>query len=381
MLDENVAKFASSLFKRYYLKNRISVDSIASREFGFGDFESKISYRHKGFGSDAELQQYMAAQAPAFVSYSASFYRMPAGRPMENKGWFGAELVFDLDATDLHLECQNVHGSSWVCENCFSSIKDETIKLVEDFLMPDFGFSDKEIKINFSGNRGYHIRIKSDDIFELGSDERKQISDYISGGGIKMENFFPTINQRNTKLEGPKPTDYGWGGRIARGMIELLDGGEERMAALGIKRADARMLLKNKSEIIAGISSGNWDKVKISKKAEFWGGIVEKMTVKQSDSIDRNVTKDVYHLLRAPSTLHGDTGLVAKKIGSLHSLDAFDPMKDGVAFGARDVKVHAGKVNAFYMKDRQFGPYDSLDVEVPLYAAMYMMLKRVATLT
>ena len=56
-------------------------------------------------------------------------------------------------------------------------------------------------------------------------------------------------------------------------------------------------------------------------------------------------------------------------------------MKDGVAFGARDVKVHAGKVNAFYMKDRQFGPYDSLDVEVPLYAAMYMMLKRVATLT
>ena len=131
---------------------------------------------------------------------------------------------------------------------------------------------------------------------------------------------------------------------------------------------------------MAGISMGNWDKVKISKKAEFWSSIVEKMTIKQSDSIDRNVTKDVYHLLRAPSTLHGDTGLVAKRIGSLHSLEAFDPMKDGVVFGDRDVKVHIGKANAFYMKGRQFGPYDNIDAEVPLYAAVYMVLKRVATL-
>ncbi len=380
VIDENVAKFASSLFKRYYSKNRIGVDSVANREFGFGDFESKISYRHREFKTDAELQKYMVEQAPAFVSYSASFYSMPAGRPMENKGWLGAELVFDLDATDLHLECQKAHGSSWVCENCFSSIKDETIKLIEDFLMPDFGFSEKEIRINFSGNRGYHIRIKSDDIFGLGSDERKQISDYISGSGIKMENFFPTINQRNTKLEGPRPTDYGWGGKMAKGMIELINGGEGKMAAMGIKKADVQMLLKNKQEIITGINNGNWDMVRISKKAEFWRGIVEKMTIKQSDSIDRNVTKDVYHLLRAPNTLHGDTGLVAKRLGSLHSLQVFEPMKDGIVFGDRHVRVHAGKVSAFYMKGEQFGPYNDQDAEMPLYAALYLMLKRVATL-
>ncbi|MCL5430059.1 MAG: DNA primase catalytic subunit PriS, partial [Candidatus Marsarchaeota archaeon] len=141
MLDLQTQEFTKRLLKEYYSK--ASADDIApphakSREYGFGDFEKKISFRHKAFASANELKKYIVDNAPAFISYSSAEYESPDARPMENKGWLGSELIFDLDATDLHLECQKQHGRSWVCDNCLDSVKSETVRLVEDFLMPDF---------------------------------------------------------------------------------------------------------------------------------------------------------------------------------------------------------------------------------------------------
>jgi DNA primase small subunit len=117
--------------------------SIERREFGFGDFERKIAYRHMAFRDWKALKTYLTNDAPPFVSVSSAHYQHPDGRPMENKGRIGAELVFDLDANDLNLPCAKVHGSSWVCDKCLDAVKAETHKLIEDFLMSDFGFSER----------------------------------------------------------------------------------------------------------------------------------------------------------------------------------------------------------------------------------------------
>lgn len=381
MLDPKSTDLVRSLLKDYYSKVAdISPKSIEKREFGFGDFERKIAYRHKAFSDWRSFRTYLTNDAPPFVSVSSSYYRDPAGRPMENKGRLGAELVFDLDANDLNLPCAAVHGRSWVCDKCLDAVKAETQKLIEDFLIPDFGFSDKEIEVNFSGNRGYHIHINNDIVFGMDSDERKAISDYISGQGIEMSSFFPTIGMKGKKLEGPKPGDYGWGGKLARGVIKALNTGVGELTSLGIDRPTASLLFRKRMEVILGITTGNWDKINIPKKAEIWQKTLSSIAIKQSDSIDKNVSTDVHKLLRLPNTIHGDTGLIAKRLKSMSDLSKFDPMVEAVAFTKGIHKVRADSVPKFDIGGQSYGPFLKNDVEIATPAAVYLILKRSAIL-
>lgn len=236
-------EFITSLIRDYYKSTKgIITDRIAAREFGAGTFERKIAYRHLHFRNESDLYAFLRERAPAYVSYSVAYYNRPEARPMSNKGWLGSELIFDLDATDMHLKCQAEHGRSWVCMNCFDLVKAETVKLIEDFLIPDFGFSGKELEINFSGNRGYHVHVKKDSVLQLSGIARKQISDYISGNGITAEALFPTMGRRGVKLIGPKPEDKGWRGKMARNFISDMEKGQENLEALGIEHQTARNL-------------------------------------------------------------------------------------------------------------------------------------------
>jgi len=381
VLGANATALINGLIKEYYASvQHIAPEKIEQREFGFGDYERKIAYRHYAFRSENDLKEYMVRMAPPFVSYSQAFYKKPEARPMESKELVKAEMVFDLDADDLNLSCKLVHGSSWVCDNCLESVKNETIKLIEDFLIPDFGFSESEISINFSGNRGYHVHINTDKISGMNQDARKEISDYITANGINVSAFFPTLGMRGVGLRGPKPTDYGWGGRFARGVVSAINNGTGALIDLGVDKKTAGIIVRKRASIIIGITAGNWDVINIPKKADFWGNVLKGLSVKQSDSIDKNVTIDMHHLIRLPNTLHGDTGLIAINIGSLSDLERFDPMNNAIAFKKGTLKVHALKVPKFHMLGEEYGPYDSTDVELPMYAALYLVLKRVATI-
>jgi len=379
LLGEKESLLVRGLLKDFY-KNigNIAPRDIAKREFGFGDFERKISYRHYAFKDESALKAYLAANAPAFVSVSSAEYEKPDGRPMENKKWIGGDLMFDIDASDLNLKCKKEHISSWVCEKCFEGAKLETIKLVEEFLIPDFGFSEKEISVNFSGNRGYHIHVHNDGTFKLDGNARKSIGDYITGNNIELNSFFPTLGRRGVRLEGPKPTDSGWGGKLANGVIKALNGGVSDLMDLGIDKKNAEMLVRKSASVRLGITTGNWDMINIPKKAEFWSNVLKSIAIKQSDAIDKNVSTDIYHLIRLPGTIHGDTGLIAKTVKSLKALDDFDPMNDAIAFDDKHVKIITQKVPKFHMGHNSFGPYENSKVELPKYAAAYLMLKRLA---
>lgn len=381
MLESKEASFVKKLIGEFYRNaENISPRNIERREFGFGDFERKISYRHYSFKNAVQLKDYLSTNAPPFVSYSSAEYEKPDGRPMENKKWIGSDLLFDIDASDLGLPCKLEHGSSWVCQKCFDGAKFETIKLVEEFLIPDFGFSEKEISVNFSGNRGYHIHVHDDNTFKLDGEARKSIINYITANNIELSAFFPNLGRKGVRLEGPKPTDSGWGGKFANGVIRSLNSGTSSLMELGIDKKSAQMLTRKSAEIALGISTGNWDKVNIPKKAEFWSNILKSIAIKQSDMIDKNVSTDKFHLIRLPGTIHGDTGLVAKRVKSLKALEDFEPMNETIAFGDKYVKIKTAKVPKFLMNGMEFGPYDNKELELPTYAACYLILKRVAQL-
>lgn len=382
MLDRKSEQFAKELFGKYYSETDLIVKNVEKREFGFGNFEKKIVYRHVAFKKNKEFNSYIRQAIPPFISYSPSLYEIPDARPMEKKKWIGSEMVFDIDATDLNLECQKIHSKSWVCSNCQDKVKEETIKLIEEFLIPDFGFSMDEIRINFSGNRGYHIYVNSEKVFNLNSKARREISDYISATDISLKILFPTIGKRGTPLIGPKPSDCGWKGRIASGMISALNKGTRALIELGMTKAEASFLYRNRINVILGITTGGWDKVNINKKAEFWKNVINTMTIKQSDSIDGNVTSSIYHLLRMPKTLHGDTGLVSSEISSIKTLEEFKPMQHSIVFNKGEFKIYLLKdVPKFVMNGQSFGPYKTDEIKTfPTYLALYLILKRYATI-
>ncbi len=366
----------TSLIREYYSNARnLAPQSVEKREFGIGTFDAKILYRHLSFGSEDALKAYLSSKAPPYVSYSAAYYKHPGKRPMENKLWEGSELVFDLDVTDMHLPCQSLHGRAWVCGTCLSSVKAETIKLIEEFLMPDFGLSDSEISVNFSGNRGYHVHVNNNALLGLSAKARSEISSYISGAGIDATLFFPTAGQRGVRLVGPKPTDKGWAGKMARAFLANLNIGAEKLAALGISPQLAKNLYKKRALIEMGIRNGNWDMIYIPNKAEFWKGILKNQAVSQSDKIDRNVTRDPSHLIRLPGSIHGDTGLIAMKIGKSPALEGFDPMSSAIAFRKGEVACVANTKESLTFNSSEFGPYKNEAVTLPMYVGVYLFLK------
>jgi DNA primase small subunit len=297
---------------------------------------------------------------------------------MENKGWLGSELVFDIDATDMHLKCQTAHGTSWVCENCLAVVRGEAIKLIEEFLIPDFGFSKQEISVNFSGNRGYHIHVNKESILKLDSAARKEISAYITGSGISFEDFFTVEGighgKRIKRLAGPKPTEPGWRGRIARSVISDMNKGIEHLISTGIDPAAAKNMFKKRALIEMGINNGNWDMVYVRDKTRFWSDVIKSHAIAQSDRIDENVTNDTGHMIRLANTIHGSTGLLSKKADT-GALQSFEPMTECVVLAKDQIKVKANTKNPLDIGGETFGPYSGEEAELPGYAAMYLFLK------
>jgi DNA primase small subunit len=379
-LPDPRALLADLLAGYYKTAKEITPKHVEQREFGFGTLETKIAVRHIAFDSESKYRAYLLRNAPAYISCSEAYYKYPAARPMEKKIPTGGELAFDLDATEMNLACQKVHGTKWVCGNCLNEVKQEVFKLIEDFLVPDFGFSETEIGINFSGNRGYHLHIDADRVLKLTNPARRAISDYIAGNGLDFNEFFPTAGQRGTKLLGPKPNDPAWGGKIARNFLNYLNSGAEKLMMLGMNRQTAAELYKKRALVELGIRSGNWDMVYVKKKGEVWANVIKNQAIMQSDRIDKNVTSDISHLLRVPNTIHCETGLMATRIASKSELERFNPLKDSIAFRKGELELHVDKSPELTMNSSTYGPYDNKDVSLPMYVGLYLYLKGCATI-
>ena len=376
--SDNGAGLVNGLISDFYkTATGLAPEKIAEREFGVGNFDVKISQRHMSFRNERELKDYLSANAVPYVSSSSAYYKFPAGRPMDRKGWMGSDLVFDLDVTDMDLPCQLKHGKSWICGICLDEVKKETLKLIYDFLIPDFGFSEKEMEVNFSGNRGYHVHVKNKDALTLDASARKEITGYISGMGIDFDDLFPTAGRRGEKLVGPRTSEKGWRGRIARNFLSNLNAGTDSLMRMGIEKTIATKLHRSKGLVQMGIKNGNWDMVYIKNKGEFWKSIVEKQAVSQSDRIDRNVTNDPTHLLRLPNSIHGGSGLLAKRLGAPKELYGFDPMREAIAFRRGFVKIEAHTNQKLDMAGQRFGPYAG-EIKVPIYVGVYLYLRGLA---
>lgn len=312
-------------FGRYYETARPSIPKLERREFGFGGWDKKIEFRHLHFKALQDLWTVLAKDKPLYVSCSSAYYDFPDGRPMAKKGWRGADLVFDLDA-EAH-SC-----APFTCHECFEGIKRKTTTLIEDFLVPDFGFKPEEMQISFSGSRGYHVRIYRPEVEGMGREDRREVVDYIEGAGLDADGLLveePIPGHPNMhRLMGPTPTMGGYKGKFARRVAHMLkDAGTAALISPKLKKAEAS------ARFLKGIEAGRWSDVPIPNAKTRFKEIFDQLKINLSDQVgtDANVTIDTAKILRLPDSIHGGSGMVAKTV-PYAQVAGFEPMKDALAF-------------------------------------------------
>lgn len=350
--------------------------------------------RHKSFRSINEVRDFMRDFVPSDAYHSCAYYENPEAE-MERKGWLGADLIFDIDVDHIPTPCNKIHdewicrgcgfsgkgitpekcpicggerfeAGTWLCQDCLDTAKSETIKLL-DVLKSDFGFSDDELHVFFSGHRGYHIHIESEVVQNLDAISRKEIVDYLCG--IGFETSLQSLG------EGKVKNASNWYRRINNELrVFILNADLEDLEMVGLNKKVARILLEKKEKILQSLEEAEpWRSIK-GVGPETWRKIFDYCAQRGFVKIDTVVTADVHRLVRMTNTLHGKTGF--KKVETpVSGIDDFDPFKDAVAFRKGTVTVLVNNSPQFRVGDEIFGPYKNVKVELPTAAAILLICK------
>jgi DNA primase small subunit len=376
--------------------------SLGQRELGFLLFKERIMLRHKSFARINDLRSFLGEAVPSDVYRSCAYYENPEAE-MDKKGWLGADLVFDIDADHIPTSCDKLHDEwvcgkcgfsgkgvtpdacpvcegqkfdtkTWPCELCLESAKEETAKLI-DMLSTDFGFSDTEVRVFFSGHRGYHVHVENDVVKKLDAMARKEIVDYVSGLGLSL--LGGEARGRSARRRGSRSFslhDFSWNRRLKLGLRNfILRAAKEDLIKAGVKR-NSNVILRNKELILKRcIEEGRWGSVK-GVSVGTWRKLAEYVKDLESAKIDTVVTTDTHRLIRMNGTLHGKTGLKKVEFPAKRLAD-FDPFEKAVAFKGGAVKVFVSDVPEFRLGGSVLGPYKRQVVEVPTAAAVLLICK------
>jgi DNA primase small subunit len=386
-MDEKTRAFIVSKFQEYYSTAQLTLPpEFTSREWGFLEFGSAddvFMKRHRDFGSQGELYDYLRGIAPAHAYYSVAYYEYPGAPKMKEKKWLKADLIFDIDSDHLPGKI-NSYG------DMLEKGKKETLKLL-DFLINDFGFDESAVHAVFSGGRGYHFHISDPSVLSLESPERREIVDYVSSKGLDLERIFTTKEiSGDAGTESAKMSmfvsedDGGWSSRINRYLISYLSSlakSEKAMEILtgfkGIGEKSASNLIDVfKDEYkVAALKRGNIDSLRNIRK-----GVLETIVsygiTQMAACVDEPVTADIKRLIRLPGSLHGKSGMKVTAL-KIDELEKFEPLNDAIVFGDKSVKIKAIKPFAVQMKGKDLMVEEGLQ-EVPEYAAVYLICRGVA---
>ncbi|MBS7246968.1 MAG: DNA primase small subunit PriS [Candidatus Jordarchaeales archaeon] len=402
--------FLKNLFRKYYQENKVEPpSSMEKREFGFMFFGAQTMVRHLAFSEPESLQRFLVSRAPSNAFHSAAYYAKPDATRMDEKVWEGCDLVFDIDADHLKTSCKEVHDKwicqhcgqsgpgkkpekcpvcgeqnieekTWLCEECLETAKDELTKLIEDYLTADFGISTDELKVVFSGHRGYHVHVTSEALLDLDQNARREIVDYIKGVGLepRYHGLVEARDGRSKILRGPRANEDGWRGRLTRGVVKTILSMDESSIPQERKVKNAlRVLLKDKDKVADSLREGVWDTVR-GVGIDVWGYIARLAVEKVGGRIDEPVTADIRRLIRLPTSLHGKTGFKVCPV-PLRELSSFDPFKHALAFRG-EATIHVDEAPKFRVGEEEFGPFKDEDVELPLSAAVLLICKGFAYL-
>lgn len=324
-------------FYQYYSKHTpILPKRLKNREFAIVPIEffpNFVMIRHLSFTSELELKKHILAKIPSHIYYSSAYYQRPYEDDMEKKGWIGADLIFDIDSDHLPIKTRSM-------ERALELAKRELKKLVT-ILRKDFGIREEDMRVFFSGGRGYHVHVFSDEYLKLSSIERREIIDYI------------TLNSPNL--------DYN--SNVSR-----------RLLSFTKRRLKRDEKLREKLRINPEELDGKDVTRRLKRAIDL---LKSEALIKLKIHIDAPVTADIRRLIRLPGSLHGKTGL---RVTEVEDIDSFDPLTESVVFGEERARIKILKKVKFRLFDHKFCFAPNEIIEVPEYVAVFLICQGLAKL-
>jgi DNA primase small subunit len=395
------SRWLARRFGTYYSSVKLHLPPrYTRREWAFLYFDRSFMVRHMGFERKSQIQDYLRKEVPRHAYYSTAYYEDPGARTMNEKGWQGATLVFDLDADHLEGAHEMEYGQM------LEAVKDEFIKLVDRWLIGKLGFDARDVGIAFSGGRGYHAHIEDPRVLELNAFERREVVDLVTGKAdisdfLEKEAFHSGMRQdgrgysRHT-LRMPDPQRGDWKGDLTRETLALFkdldamqaQGNEDeavaRLASLAeVKEEEAREVLhllvdgepghrrldRMVSDLRIDLREGIGER--------FWERISSKLFVSMAGEADEPVTADTKRLIRLPTSLHGKTGFRVVEL-TRDQLEDFDPLVDTLAFGDEPVEVMGLVDETFDLGGKEHSLASEKRTSLPEYAAVFACLRGMA---
>lgn len=405
-------EFLKRKFLSYYKLHRHDIQppsEIQRREFAFLMFRERFMVRHRGFGSNEEVVESIINLIPSDVYYSTAYYERPT-LDMEKKGWLGSDLVFDVDADHIDTDCKKTHDMwtcntckkvsrgkapkvcpdckgtrieerAWLCDDCLQAAKLEVMKLL-DFLSRDFGIDRNDMRVFFSGHRGYHLHVTSPGLRAMNDEQRKEIVDYVLAIGMDVvrQGLVEEFARGTRIIHGPSTEAPGWPGRLAVAVRDLLaEASVEELMKFGFRKNVANGIVKSR-QLAEGqrLADMIWMPTR-GVSLETWKTVIANIVTNYpiTAKIDTVVTTDIHRLIRLPSTLNGKTGFKACGV-PIERLKEFDAFRDPAVLEG-DTKVRVTEAPAFRIRDQTFGPFSNEETTLPTAAAVLLAAKGMAT--
>lgn len=421
-MSENA--FLKRLFRAYYEEHKADipiVNSFEQREFGMIPWEKQIMIRHMGFRDGDYFREAIIQNAPRHLYSSGSLYLQPDVPEMSLKEYQGCDLIIDIDVDHFYTPCKDAHdfwyckecknsgkgmieactkcGShkirtlAWICDDCLETSKGEILKLVYDFLIPDFGIKEEEMHIAFSGHRGYHLKVENDGIRTLSSEARREIVDYVTGETLNFELL--GLTEKSSTIYGLSKSNVGWSQKIVNSMIDLLNKPNNEIKQFLSSKANFN------EKVITNFLNYKDDfrQVLIQDDHNIWSmegfqlirwkHFLEAIAEEIGAEIDEPVSIDIHRLIRYPGSLHGKTGFKVQELDlnqleDYTPLDESDEMLDPIIFQSKNMQkleITELFLPITKLKGGTYGPYEQGDlIEVPHHVAIFLLSKEVARL-
>jgi DNA primase small subunit len=244
----------------------------------------------------------------------------------------------------------------------------------------------------------------------MGTRERREIVDYITGSGLPVEDdswLFPerslgmTSFGRHMKVltvrKMPGARDPGWRGIIGKGIRFMLDELEKK----DTKNATGYILDLVKSRGVCDDKGNNYGKATVistykdlfsgdsgkrgvdklrdgtfevfskDRNRNFFMNLIKAESRVNAGETDQPVTTDIHRLIRVPGSLHGKSGFCVTPI-DLDSIKSFDPLKDAVVLPDDEMVIECVRPADIELKGDEFRISPGIH-NLPVYAGAFFL--------
>ena len=318
----------------------------------FIPFGGGTPIRHKAFSDMNDVRRFICERPQHSCFYSTAYWKRPHEMKMADKNWLGADLIFDLDGDHL----PGVTDKDFPA--MISVIQEQAWSLWNDFLEPDFGFSEDHLQVTFSGHRGFHLHYRDPKFFHLDSEARRELVSHIRGEGVEVSDLLERSRD---------PDSTGWAKRVSKGIksviskLDQINQGDvkllntitanlqEMMDREGVKGLRGKSSIEKLAELMQ--DSSRRERVIDGRLTALNNhGLLFQNLIRADTSVvlgsagetDEVVTIDTRRQIRWPGSLHGKSGMRVTEF-PLSRLDpdksgSFDCLSEGIAL-SRDELV------------------------------------------